>query len=259
MKELITITVNQKGTRIVSARELHQFLESKKDFSSWIKHKLKKFQFVENQDYAVFTQLGENPTGGRPSSEYALTVHTAKELAMVEGTAKGKVARQYFIDCEERLLAIASLPTPPPAELSRKELAQMVVQAEEEKEKLQAQITEQKPMVEYVQNVLASESEITTTLIARDLGMTANMLNRRLHDLGIQFKQGHTWVLYRQYADKQLAKLRTHVFSDSAGKSRTTHYLVWTELGRYFIHERMKNAYNLPLFHQPAPQPQASA
>lgn len=46
---------------------LHAFLESKKDFSSWIKNRISKYGFVENVDYEVFAQLGENPNGGRPS------------------------------------------------------------------------------------------------------------------------------------------------------------------------------------------------
>ncbi len=45
--------------------------------------------------------------GGRPLKEYALTIDCAKELSMVEGNAKGKQARQYFIACEKRMNEIA--------------------------------------------------------------------------------------------------------------------------------------------------------
>ena len=99
---LIPITENN-GKRAVSARDLHAFLESKKDFSSWIKDRIEKYDFVENVDYVVFTKFGENPKGGRPQVEYALTVEAAKELSMVEGNEKGKMARRYFIACEKEL------------------------------------------------------------------------------------------------------------------------------------------------------------
>lgn len=100
MEELIPIK-EQNGKRIVSARDLHIFLESKQDFSTWIKNRIEKYDLVENVDYAVFHKIMENPNGGRPQIEYALTVNAAKELSMVEGNEKGKQARRYFIKCEE--------------------------------------------------------------------------------------------------------------------------------------------------------------
>ena len=80
-----------------------RFLGSKKDFSDWIKHRIKKYDLIENTDYIVFPHLGENLSGGRPSIEYALTIDCAKELSMVEGSIKGKQARRYFIECEKAL------------------------------------------------------------------------------------------------------------------------------------------------------------
>ncbi|MDR2813772.1 MAG: antA/AntB antirepressor family protein [Prevotellaceae bacterium] len=102
MKELIPIS-EHNGQKAVSARLLHAFLESKQDFSTWIKNRIEKYGFIENQDFEVFHKLMENPSGGRPLTEYALTINAAKELAMVEGNERGKQARQYFIGCEQKL------------------------------------------------------------------------------------------------------------------------------------------------------------
>jgi len=99
VQELIPIS-EQNGKKAVNARHLHAFLESKKQFSDWIKHRIQKYSFVENVDYQSFSLIGEN--GGK-SIEYALSLNCAKEIAMVEGNAKGKQARQYFIECENRL------------------------------------------------------------------------------------------------------------------------------------------------------------
>src|SRR5260363_375000 len=77
-----------------NARELHAFLEVGKDFSYWIKDRYAQYGFVENQNFAVFAEIGENPQGGCPSKEYALTLDMTKELAMVERNAKRKQARQ---------------------------------------------------------------------------------------------------------------------------------------------------------------------
>ena len=92
IKSLIPIE-ERNGQKAVSARTLHAFLESKKDFSSWIKNRISKYGFIENVDYEVFTQLGENPNGGRPAIEYALSIGMAKELSMVEGNERGKHKR----------------------------------------------------------------------------------------------------------------------------------------------------------------------
>lgn len=100
--ELIHIS-EENGKRAVSARELHNFLGVGKDFSNWIKDRIKKYGFVENQDFEVFARFGENPNGGRPSTEYALSIDMAKELSMVENNERGKQARRYFIECEKRL------------------------------------------------------------------------------------------------------------------------------------------------------------
>lgn len=101
--ELIKVR-EQNGKQAVSARELHQFLESKQDFSNWIKNRIEKYGLVENQDYSLLNNFIEQTgRGGHNRIEYALTIDAAKELAMVEGNEKGKQARQYFIDCEKQL------------------------------------------------------------------------------------------------------------------------------------------------------------
>ena len=105
MKELIKIQ-EREGMQAVSARELHGFLGSRKDFSNWMKDRIRKYGLVENQDYVVFAKMGENPSGGRPQTEYVLTIDCAKELAMVEGNEKGRQARRYFIERDKELRAI---------------------------------------------------------------------------------------------------------------------------------------------------------
>ncbi|MFS1583572.1 MAG: antA/AntB antirepressor family protein [Candidatus Arsenophonus phytopathogenicus] len=105
MQTLINIeTKNVNGGLIqtVNARDLHAFLEIGKDFTTWIKDRIKQYGFAENIDFIVFTNSGENPFGGRPAKEYHISLDMAKELSMVERNEKGKQARQYFIECERQ-------------------------------------------------------------------------------------------------------------------------------------------------------------
>lgn len=92
MEEIIKIT-EYNGKRVVNARELHQFLESKQDFSNWIKNRIEKYGFVENQDYCSFNKIIEREIGATTRVEYALSVDMAKELSMVRDIEKGRMTR----------------------------------------------------------------------------------------------------------------------------------------------------------------------
>lgn len=102
MNELIKIT-EYNGRQAVSARELHCFLESKQEFSNWIKSRIEKYGLIENEDFSSFDKVIKRDVGATTQKEYALTMDAAKELAMVEGNDKGKQARRYFIECEKQL------------------------------------------------------------------------------------------------------------------------------------------------------------
>ena len=98
MKELIKVTTNDKGQQLVSARELHEFLEVTERFSSWFERYC-KYGFEENIDYTgckVFNTLARQEL-----QDYAMTIEMAKEFSMLQRTEKGKQARKYFIECEK--------------------------------------------------------------------------------------------------------------------------------------------------------------
>ena len=102
MTELFTLVnrpVAGQAQQTVNARELHAFLESKQEFSNWIKNRIEDYGFLDGVDF--LTNLSK--TQGRPRIDYFLSLDMAKELSMVERNAQGKQARQYFIDCEKRL------------------------------------------------------------------------------------------------------------------------------------------------------------
>jgi anti-repressor protein len=92
--ELIKIS-ESNGKQVVSARELHQFLEIETRFNDWIKRML-DYGFIENVDYSKMSIDNQ-------SIDYALTVDCAKHLAMMQRTEKGMQARQYFIECEKQI------------------------------------------------------------------------------------------------------------------------------------------------------------
>lgn len=114
-------TIGARSVKTINARELHGFLGVGKDFSNWIKGRVDKFGFVENQDFICSPVLASklegrktNLCGGRNIKEYHLTLDMAKELAMVENNEKGREARRYFIECEKQFrTAVTTAPAAP--------------------------------------------------------------------------------------------------------------------------------------------------
>lgn len=148
---LIPINDNN-GKKAVSARDLHAFLESKQDFSTWIKNRIEKYDLVENVDYVTAPQIYGTANGGHSTRlEYALTIDAAKELSMVEGNEKGKQARRYFIACEKKLGEIQAQYQLPQTYL---EALKALVVAEEEKQQLALENKMMKPKAEYFDNLV---------------------------------------------------------------------------------------------------------
>lgn len=109
---VFTGTLADRTTQLCDARTLHTFMQVRRDFSNWIKGRIRKFGFVANEDY-LLTKSGEQVPhqGGTRTVEridYHLTIDMAKELAMVENNEQGRAARRYFIECERQALAMAT-------------------------------------------------------------------------------------------------------------------------------------------------------
>lgn len=92
--------IAKQAVQLCDARELHEFVESKQDYSTWIKNRITDYGFVQDEDYIIVPQR----TNGRPRKEYHITLDMGKELAMVERNEKGRQVRKYFIECERRAL-----------------------------------------------------------------------------------------------------------------------------------------------------------
>lgn len=113
LREMLPVIVNPIGEQevnSVNARDLHKALNSRKDFSSWFKAKVKTSKAIPEKDYTEFKVLlprkGER-RGGSNRRDYIVTLELAKHFAMLENTDTGRAVRQYFIECEEQLQKIS--------------------------------------------------------------------------------------------------------------------------------------------------------
>lgn len=131
-----------------------------------------------------------------------------------------------------------------------KEALLQLVEQVEVNEKLQLensvqkqQIGELKPKATYYDLVLQNKTLLSVTKIAKDYGMSGMKMNKLLHELGVQYKQGDIWLLYAKYQDKGYTQTSTHVIDDEKSKISTK----WTQAGRLFIYDLLKDNGILPV------------
>lgn len=107
-------------------------------------------------------------------------------------------------------------------------------------------VHELQPKATYYDLVLQNKSLLSVTKIAKDYGKSAIWLNTKLHEYGIQFKQGDQWFLYQRYAQNGYTQSDTHVIDDTHSRMNTK----WTQKGRLFIYDTLKSHGILPLIEQ---------
>ena len=111
-------------------------------------------------------------------------------------------------------------------------------------------IAEYEPKVTYYDQILASTDTITVTQIAKDYGMTAQELNKLLHENKVQFKQSGQWILYKEYAKLGYTKSHTTPITYKDGRQGDQLHTRWTQKGRLFLYELLKQKGHLPLIEQ---------
>lgn len=97
------------------------------------------------------------------------------------------------------------------------------------------QLKSQAPKVDYYDQVLQSEGTMTTRQLAMSIGMTANTLNKKLCNAGIQFRQSGMYILRSPYSSYNLTGVRSYPYTTSDGRTLTKQYLVWNERGKQFV------------------------
>ena len=197
--ELIKITTNESGVNCVSARELHEGLEVKRDFTTWIKGRITKYNFEENTDYIVFTKMGENPQGGRPQQDYIITVDMAKELCMVENNDLGRKFRKYFIACEKKLQEVQQ-----PKQMSDMEiLSRAVLISQEQIKQLTAELTEKTEFIDDINDcfTFTQISQLNRQLLKdrKDIVLSTATLNKVAAELCIPINKIDNPIVYSPY------------------------------------------------------------
>ena len=130
--------------------------------------------------------------------------------------------------------------------LKLKEEREKRIELEQENIQLANVVAEQKPKIEYVDKILQSPKEIPITVIAQDYGMTCQQMNQLLKDLGVQYLCSGSWILKSQYQGRGYTDSETNNHENNQAFVHTK----WTQKGRLFLYEKLKNAGYLPMIEQ---------
>lgn len=108
-------------------------------------------------------------------------------------------------------------------------------------------IGELKPKADYVDKILQNKSLIKVSAIAKDYGMSAQEMNKLLHELRIQYNQGGQWLLYAKIQDKGYTSSETHSYQKKDGTTDVRLLTKWTQKGRIFLYDELKKNGYLPM------------
>lgn len=136
-------------------------------------------------------------------------------------------------------------------ELSGQELmAKALIEAQSVLAAKDKQIEQMKPKADYYDQILQSKSLVLISQIAKDYGLGAPTMNKKLHELGVQYKQGGQWLLYSKYQNKGYTHSRTINITRSDGRSDVRMQTEWTQKGRLFLYELLRKNGILPIIEQ---------
>ena len=231
--ELIPVAESENGALSVSARELHDFLESSERFSKWFS-RMVTYGFEENIDFTSGQKSTLVNNGAlRKLDDYELTVDMAKEISMIQRNDKGKQARQYFLQIEKAWNS---------PEMIMKRALQF---ADQKIMKLETKIQQDKPKVLFADAVDSSTSSVLIGELAKlisqngyDIGQ--NRLFEWLRDNGFLIKRkGESFNLPTQRSMEQgLMDIKKRTINNADGSIRTTRTTKVTGKGQqYFINK----------------------
>lgn len=241
--EKMLIPINYDGEQpTVSARDLHEGLEVKSNFTTWF-DRMCEYGFTENDYKKCFPKMESGLNGGQNMVDYQISVDMAKQICMIQRSEKGKQYRQYFIDLEK------AWNTPEQVMARALKLADKTIDTlKEDNKKLIEENEKMKPKVIFADAVRASSSSILIGDLAKLLRQNGvdtgqKRLFEQLRNEGYLMKTGSSRNMPKQrYVADGLFQIKETVISNPDGSVRMTKTTKVTGKGQqYFLNKYLKN------------------
>jgi len=246
-EQLIPINENESGDVVISGRDLHEFLEIKTAYKDWFPRMI-EYGFAEDVDFITDIEKvdAQNRARTYEQTNHIIKLDMAKEIAMIQRNEKGKQARQYFIQVEKAWNS--------PEMIMKRALEYVNRQVEGlslESAHQKQIIAELQPKATYYDLILQNKSLVAISVIAKDYGISGTKMNELLNEHGVQYKMGnkkkYIWLLYAKYQDKGYTSSKTQSYVDSNGVVQNKPHTYWTQKGRLFIYDLLKQSSILPI------------
>lgn len=231
MNELFNVTTNDDKLTL-SARDLHNQLQIHTKFNDWFS-RMKEYGFDEGTDFYSF--LSES-TGGRPATDYQITLDMAKEIAMLQRNEKGKEIRRKLIELEkawnspEKVMARA-------LDIAHKTIANLQIENEE-----------MKPKAIFADTVAASDSSILVGQEAKLISQSGCKMGQNrffawLRENGYLCSKGENYNMPTQKSrEMDLIEIKIRTVTNPDGSVRETKTPVITGKGQIYFINKFKNA-----------------
>ncbi|MCG0943730.1 antirepressor [Lactiplantibacillus plantarum] len=108
------------------------------------------------------------------------------------------------------------------------------------------------PKADYTDSMLANKGLETISMIAKNYGYSTREFNKLLHGLGIQYKQGKTWLLYAKYQDEGYTHVEPYGYTNSDGIEKVRNTMKWTQKGQRFLYDFLESKGIMPKVEQTA-------
>lgn len=191
----------------VSARDLHEALEINTRFNDWFP-RMVEYGFVDGKDF--YSKMSKTSyVGGRPSTDYEMTIDMAKQICMIQRTDKGKQCRQYFIDLEKAWNTPEQI------------MARALKVADRRMKELNLQLAEAKPKIEFFDTVANSKTALPMDRVAKvlDMGIGRNKLFEILRDKKILDRNN---IPYQTYVDRGYFRVVEQKYTKPNGETVVT-------------------------------------
>lgn len=210
-------------------------------------------------NFALMVVMKQLPQGGSQKTEYyEMTKDGFSFLVMgYTGTKAGEFKEKFINEFNKReallkdddyILMRSQQILQKRIEAQEDKIKQLESQTEQQQATIDIQTEEIKkaaPKVSYYDNHLQSVNTLTSTQVAKQIGMDAEKLNKKLKEYGIIYKQSGQWILHTPYSTWGLHSTRTQTYTRSDGSIGTSVYTVWTTKGVRFIIALHENGYNV--------------
>ncbi len=210
--------------------------------------KIIRLEFEEEINGGKISPVEYTDKKGEKRPMFILDLQQSRQVLVRESKFVRKAVIKYIDELENKLRGQFQVPT------TFADALRLAAEQQERIEKLaldnkvkDQQILELQPKASYYDLILQCKDLLSMTVIAKDYGKSAEWMNKKLHELEVQFKQSGVWLLYQKYADKGYTQTKTKNYPKTDGTQGVKIHMYWTQKGRLFLYNLLKNNGIMPV------------